>query len=112
MATGIPTVIGWQAHEFQWRTGQPDLLSEIEDRPRAVNAIYQDPASGAARAAIERYHVTYIYVGALESSSAGTGCAGAEPYRPISSETFERLGWTPVFQAGNVRVFHRPFGGA
>ena len=95
-----------------WRIGQPDLLFEIEDRPRAVNAIYKDPASGGARAAIEWYHVTYIYVGALESSSAGTGCAGAKPYRRIPTETFECLGWNPVFQAGNVRVFHRPFGGA
>lgn len=112
MATGIPTVIGWQSHEYQWRNGQPDRLQEITERRQAANSIYQDPASDAARKAIDQYHVTYIYVGMLESKGSGSGCDGSGPYRLIPTESFERLGWTQVLQTGNVRVFHRPATGA
>ncbi len=112
MATGVPAVIGWQSHEFQWRAGQPDLLQEIAERQQAVDQIYEDPESDAAGKAIERYHVTYLYIGALETSGSASECGGSAPYPRISTERLKRLGWTPVFQTGEVRVFYRPAAGA
>ncbi len=112
MATGIPTIIGWPSHEYQWRAGQPELLEEIAERQQAVDRIYDDPGSDAAVKAINRYQVTYIYIGTLETRGSGSECGGSAPYRHISTETLKRLGWTQVFQTGDVRVFYHPAAGA
>jgi YYY domain-containing protein len=111
-APGVPTVSGWPSHEFQWRAGQPDLLQEITERQQAVNQIYDDPESDAAGKAIDWYHVTYMYIGVLETRGSGSECDGSAPYPSISSETLKRRGWTQVFQTGDVRVFYHPAAGA
>ncbi len=112
MATGVTTVIGWQSHEYQWRAGQPGLFQEIAERQQAVDQIYENPESDAASKAIERHHVTYIYIGVLETRGSDLECGGSAPYPVISTETLQRLGWTPVYNSGDVRVFYRPATGA
>ncbi len=60
--TGLPTVIGWPGHEYQWR-GTGD---EAARRQGVVDTIYNTSNIMEAKALIEQYGVTYVYVGPLE----------------------------------------------
>ena len=63
--TGIPTVLGWPGHEYQWRGTSTD---EPGQRDRIIKDIFNSPdwESMQARQYLNQYGVTYIYVGNLE----------------------------------------------
>ena len=73
--TGIPTAIGWQGHELQWRGGDELYAS----RPDDVERIYRgyDDAEGRAldsaeiKLKIEFYNINYVFVGSLENQKYG-----------------------------------------
>lgn len=67
-STGLPTVLGWAGHEYQWRG--PDT-PEPAIRETAVQQIYADPSWQLTTTLLDRYHVTYIYVGDRELSTYG-----------------------------------------
>lgn len=108
MATGIPTIIGWNFHEYQWRNGQPEISARIQARQRDVNTIYEDATSAAAREVLDRYGVTYIYVGSLERSGYGSDCQVGLPYSAPALAKLHSLGWPVVFQQGDVTIYARP----
>lgn len=108
MATGVPTVIGWNFHEYQWRSGQPELLEAIAPRAEDVSAIFRDPTSAPARALLDRYGVTYVFVGRLERDGYGGTCNLGPPYPAASLASFEGLGWDRAFASGDVVIYHRP----
>jgi len=108
MATGLPTVIGWHFHEYQWRSGRPEELAEIGQRQADVNTIYRDPTSPMARALLEQYRVRYIYVGTHERDGYEPGCTVGPPYPEDGLAALEQLGWSRVFQQGDVVIFERP----
>jgi len=60
--TGLPTVIGWPGHEYQWR-GTGD---EAARRQGVVDTIYNTQNIMEAQALLEQYGVTYVYAGPLE----------------------------------------------
>ncbi|MDI3341044.1 MAG: DUF2298 domain-containing protein [Sphaerobacter sp.] len=108
MAAGLPTVIGWGAHEYQWRGGRPDQVAGITQRQADVNAIYRDPESPLARTLLESYRVRYIYVGSLERVGYAQGCEVGPPYPDSSLAAIERLGWERVFAENGVAIYERP----
>ena len=57
--TGLPTLIGWEGHEQQWR---PDELDKIAQRVKDIDIIYNNTDIGLIR----KYDISYIYVGKLE----------------------------------------------
>jgi YYY domain-containing protein len=57
--TGLPTIIGWEGHEQQWR---PDSMDEIAERVSDVDQIYNNTKTEL----LDKYNVSYIYVGKLE----------------------------------------------
>ena len=61
-ATGLPTVLGWYVHEWLWRGDTADLNARAAD----IEAIYTSQDAAEVRALIEKYHISYIYIGALE----------------------------------------------
>ncbi len=77
--TGLPTVIGWQGHELQWRGGA-ELFA---GRPADVGRIYRgyDETDGRVvsgteiRRTMEFYEVDYVFVGSLENRKYGLGTA-------------------------------------
>lgn len=88
MATGIPTVLGWGGHEDQWRGSSEPRAGRFE----AVDGMYRGDMS-AVEQLVERYDVTYIFVGELERSTYGAAAL----------EKFQAL---PVaFQSGSVIVY-------
>lgn len=69
--TGIPTVMGWQTHEWLWRTSKivTDGYNQIV-RPRQVDvqAIYEYKDAMNVNALIKKYKVEYIAVSNLEKT--------------------------------------------
>ncbi len=101
--SGVPTVIGWDNHERQWRSGQPDLTAQIPVRAQDVRAMYADPASSL----YAQYGVDWVFVGQYETGSARPECPTAGPY-DVDLTRFAAAGWEPVFQSGDVTLLHRP----
>jgi len=62
--TGRPTVVGWDAHEAQWRGD--GAWPEIRRRQDAVDAAYQTDVPEAALAVLDEFDVKFVVVGRVE----------------------------------------------
>jgi YYY domain-containing protein len=60
--TGIPTLLGWGGHELQWR-GSYD---EPGRREPDIEAIYRSMDREQIVSLLDKYNITYVYVGPLE----------------------------------------------
>ncbi len=66
-ATGLPTVLGWQGHESQWRGGRTAFAGREQD----VERIYRSSDGGEVRQLLGDYGVRYVYVGERERATYG-----------------------------------------
>ncbi|MDE7210581.1 MAG: hypothetical protein K2O03_03955, partial [Lachnospiraceae bacterium] len=65
--TGLPTVMGWQTHEWLWRSEASGAFpAVVNERRRDVVEIYYSTDEARVRELIEKYNIEYIYVGASE----------------------------------------------
>lgn len=85
--TGLPAVIGWPGHEVQWG-------HDPGTRPEDVRLIYETRDVARARALLQRYRVTHVFVGELERRD----------YPAASLAKFERIG-TEVFRSGRTVIY-------
>ncbi|MDP3063655.1 MAG: DUF2298 domain-containing protein [Chloroflexota bacterium] len=90
-STGLPTILGWEFHEFQWR-GSRELF---RDRRDEVAEIYRTPDLSRANELLDKYNVRYIYVGRRERASYGT--AGLTKFEALPSP----------FHSGDVVIYER-----
>jgi uncharacterized membrane protein len=60
--TGIPTVLGWPAHEQLWRDNTPAVWARRDD----VDRLYGATSRAAAQDIVRRYGVRWLVVGRLE----------------------------------------------
>lgn len=60
--TGLPTVIGWVGHELVWRNNWGELSQRISD----VDAIYDAVDYRDAAVLLNKYNVSYVYIGDVE----------------------------------------------
>jgi uncharacterized membrane protein len=100
--TGVPTIIGWDGHEDQWRAGQPELRSQIRPRQADVAAIYADPQNDL----LDTYDATLLFVGEYERNGTGA-CVLAGPYPSVASSEFPGPGWEQVFSSGQSAIYRR-----
>jgi uncharacterized membrane protein len=63
VATGLPTVIGWQFHQTQQRRGYGN---EVDERTDAVKRLYADPDPEQALRTLAAYRPDYVVVGTVE----------------------------------------------
>lgn len=71
--TGLPSVMNWEGHEWQWRVNwvkrsdanTADFFSRVMD----INKIYTDPSPQTVLALMARYNAQYLYVGPLEQTN-------------------------------------------
>ncbi|HEU5381769.1 MAG TPA: DUF2298 domain-containing protein [Ktedonobacteraceae bacterium] len=71
--TGLPSIINWEGHEWQWRVNwvkrsdanTTDFFGRVTD----INKIYTDTSSQEVLTLLARYNAQYIYVGPLEQAS-------------------------------------------
>jgi YYY domain-containing protein len=67
--TGLPTLMGWVGHEYQWRVNWLNNGANAIDFTRRagdVDSIYTDPDPAVVLSLMARYHAQYLYVGLLE----------------------------------------------
>ena len=88
--TGVPTVVGWDYHEFQWRGTYDDISPRAPD----VDQIYQSIDPLVAVNLMKKYGVTYVYVGESETSK----------YPPQSLAKFGQF-MDVVFQQGGSTIY-------
>ena len=84
--TGLPTVMGWYTHEQLWKS-EPSktnemVLSIINRRSQDIETVYTSEDESLVRDIIEKYNISYIYVGSLEE----------EKYQYINHELLGGLG--------------------
>ncbi len=65
--TGIPTVAGWYVHEWLWRNDTDDLNVKNAD----IELVYTASTEEQAREIIDKYDISYIFVGSCEESKYG-----------------------------------------
>ncbi|MCS7286616.1 MAG: DUF2298 domain-containing protein [Anaerolineae bacterium] len=94
--TGLPTILGWDFHEFQWRGS----YEEPSRRKPDISRIYTTPDPEEAKELVQKYNVRYIYIGPLER----------ETYRltGLAEEKFSRFA-TLVYDKNGVKIFVCPF---
>jgi YYY domain-containing protein len=90
--TGLPTLLGWGGHELQWRGN----YEEPGRREPDINAIYSSLDTQHVLTLLEKYDITYVYVGLLERGK----------YSPAALAKFDRF-MDVVFQQGNVIIYKR-----
>lgn len=62
VATGLPTVTGWYVHEWLWRNDTEAQNVRVAD----VEKIYTSTDKEEVLGLIEKYQISYIYIGTLE----------------------------------------------
>jgi len=90
--TGLPTVLGWGGHELQWRGS----YEEPGRREPDIRTLYTTRDIGQALTLLDKYDITYVYVGDLERQTFGS--AGLAKFRRFMD---------PVFQQGDVIIYRR-----
>ncbi|WP_435118039.1 DUF2298 domain-containing protein [Halolamina sp. C58] len=85
--SGLPTVVGWD-HQAEYRS-----MDAYERRVRHVDIIYAGDWERAA-ALLERYDVTYVYVGPNEREVYGD-----------SMRSFDREAFSVAFEGGAVTIY-------
>lgn len=89
--TGLPTVLGWENHEGQWRDQALQGTREQD-----IEMLYSTPDWFTTQEIINRYNIRYIYVGSLERTTY--------PVDENKFFSFMKL----VFQQGNVSIYEVP----
>ena len=67
--TGMPTLMGWVGHEYQWRVNwlnNPVNAVEFNRRTADVDTIYTNQNPDVVLSTMKHYNAQYLYIGALE----------------------------------------------
>ena len=67
--TGLPTIMGWVGHEYQWRVNwlnTPANSIDFGRRSTDVDVIYTNSNPATVLSVMANYHAQYLYVGPLE----------------------------------------------
>lgn len=67
--TGLPTIMGWVGHEYQWRVNWLNRSGNMLDfnrRSNDVDTIYTNPDPRTVLSVMATYQAQYLYVGPLE----------------------------------------------
>lgn len=93
MATGLPTVMGWDGHESQWR-GR--YYEQVAARPGDIAQLYQARDAETAAQILTAYDIDYVVVSDFERRR----------YNPVADRKFAAL-MRPVFEAGDLIIYQR-----
>ncbi len=90
--TGLPTVLGWDNHERQWRGGS----KEIGNRAADMQVLYETGDWGTTRGILKQYSIQYVYIGPLERST----------YKVNDIKFHDHL--KLIYQTQNVTIYEVP----
>ncbi len=89
-STGLPTLLGWAGHEYQWRGN----TIEPAQREPVVRTIYSASNWSETEELLNRYDVSYVYFGSMERNT----------YDPQAMEKFEQ-NMDVAFENGTVTIY-------
>ena len=92
--TGLPTLLGWDGHELQWRGN----TSEQDKRRPDIERIYRYATGSELRQLLDRWQIDYVVVGDLERQTFG-----------VTPQSEARLAQVMdlVYDAEGVRIYRR-----
>lgn len=90
--TGLPTVLGWPNHEWQWRGGG----NEVGNREADIKTLYETRDWYEALSLIQKYNIRYIYLGSTEVTKYEVAQQKFASNLPI------------IYQNGSVTVYEVP----
>lgn len=65
--TGLPTVVGWHTHEWLWQSdGTGEFPEIVNEREADVTTMYTNTDYNVAQDLINKYDISYIYIGKCE----------------------------------------------
>lgn len=65
--TGLPTLMGWHTHEWLWQSdGSGEFPAIVDERKADVNTLFTTTDANVAQELIEKYDISYIYIGKCE----------------------------------------------
>jgi YYY domain-containing protein len=90
--TGLPTIIGWPEHEYQWRVNwlnDPAHAADYNARLGDLHTIYTSTNPQTVLNLLHHYHVQYLYVGAVEEQvyGASSDLSRFRGYMPVVYDT-------------------------
>ncbi len=85
--TGLPTVMGWSGHEYQWRGNDPEIQQRVSD----VTTIYATTNDALATRLLRKYNVRYVFAGTSERLIPG---AHLNKFRQFMHVAFQHAGTT------------------
>ncbi len=98
--TGLPTLMGWAGHEYQWRVNWLNKDYNAADfyrRGSDINAIYTDKHPNEVLTLMTRYNAQYLYVGPLEQMT----------YPGVDLQRFKAF-MQVVYSADGVTIYQVP----
>jgi YYY domain-containing protein len=90
--SGLPTVLGWDGHESQWRGGNKEMGTRQAD----IQMLYITRDWAQAQAILKQYDIHYVYIGPLER----------ETYHVYDEKFIQHL--SPVYNQGQVVIYVVP----
>ena len=90
--TGLPTLIGWGRHEIMWGRGWDEIGQRVKD----ADTIYNTHDVPLAIDLLNRYNVSYIYIGSAERARYGRGGG---------LDKFEDKDYFECVYIGSVRIY-------
>lgn len=90
--TGCPTVIGWQTHEWLWRSsGNVEMPKEVSERQAAIRTLYSSQDVNEILEIIKKYKIDYIYYGECERVNGLVQLEASQPSKYIAGNYYEKL---------------------
>lgn len=100
--TGLPTLLGWPGHQYQWRGS-----SQAADLRRPdIETIYTTPDAQTALDLLRRWNVRFVVLGGLERDYIREACAGR--CDPLAAEAKFTEVLAPVFEQGQMTLYLVP----
>ncbi len=91
MATGNPTLLGWDFHERQWR-GNAGYDKLAAGRPEALDLIYRSARPDELLALLDKWGIDYVFVGTAERARYGVGDAALARFDRVLKLVYDRDG--------------------
>jgi len=88
--TGLLTVIGWTNHERFWGRDREEIKTRLED----VNSIYSTSSKKKALELMNKYNVSYVYIGHLERQMYD-----------VKTDKFEDETYFELVYQGSVQIY-------
>jgi YYY domain-containing protein len=98
--TGLPTLMGWAGHEYQWRVNWLNDAYNAADfyrRGADITAIYTNTNPETVLSLMKRYDARYLYVGSIEKTT----------YPQVNLNRFSGFMQT-IYSANGVTIYQVP----